>query len=137
MVKLELEGEYLKNSQRKISSVLIFFLGLVVSYFIYSYNTSGNLQNTDLFFKLFILALSCFMVSLTIRRKAASIITYFICSFLLSCLLYVTLFVIFAFCKNDLTTMILFSPLIFLFVLPLIVASVVSAYLIMQNTEKH
>jgi hypothetical protein len=113
---------------KKVASVILLLLGFIITYTAYSINTSGNFGNISLIMPLVIIAICSIIISVILNKKMKDRFKYFLYSFLLSYFICFCLMAIKSFIIDDFV-LVFFSPIIFMFLLPMISMCVFSVYL--------
>ena len=117
---------------KKMASLNSFFLGFLLSYAMY---TGGNLKKYSIIIPLLCVGICSVIISVLLNRKIKDRFHYFFYSLLSSYFMSFALIVILSIIIED-NIFIVFSPIIFMFLLPMIFMSVFSVYLFFkEDTE--
>lgn len=115
---------------KKLIAVILFCVGFLMSYAIYSFNTMGGLGNFSLILPLFCVALCSVIVSYFFNKRTLAGVKYYLYSLLV---VYSSCFLVLVGCSffdQDYISLVFFSPIIFIYLLPLILMSILSIQLI-------
>lgn len=123
------------RNMKKITSIISFLFGFLLSYSIYSINTGGNLKNYSLIVPLLTVAICSVIISVLLNRKIKDTIFYFFCSLLSSYFMCFCLMVAKSIIIEDFM-LVYYSPIIFQFLLPMIFMSVFSVYLFFKEHNR-
>lgn len=120
--------EIIRN-MKKMASIISFFLGFLLSYAMYA---GGNMKKYSLILPLLFIGICSVIISVLLNRKIKDRFYYFFYSLLSSYFMSFSLIVILSIIIDD-NIFIVFSPIIFMFLLPMIFMSVFSVYLFFKE----
>ncbi len=123
----------------KLFSIIVFFVGLFVTYALYSMSETGDLTNYSVLIPLAVAAFSSALISVYFHKKVSENSNRFLYSLICSYLAYICLLVVVSIITGDFAEVIMWSLVIIMFgvpfMMPLTCMSWLAVYLFFKKSR--